>query len=88
MAPAVTVFHGLAFLRGVMIAAAPRSAIASWPFRVSQAPSVAPAPVCLQTVRGGCDTGDVLIGVNLGQQFEQHGRIAHVAAGDHDRPDL
>jgi hypothetical protein len=34
-APAVTVFHGLAFLRGGMTAWAPRSAIASWHFRVS-----------------------------------------------------
>ena len=34
-APAVTVFHGFAFLRGGMIAAAPRSAMASWHFRVS-----------------------------------------------------
>ncbi len=34
VAPAVTVFHGLAFLRGGMTAWAPRSAIASWHFRV------------------------------------------------------
>ena len=47
--PAVTVVHGLAFLRGGMTAAAPRSAaprsaaprsaMASWHLRVSQAPS-------------------------------------------------
>ena len=32
---AVTVFHGLAFLRGGMTASEPRSAIASWHLRVS-----------------------------------------------------
>ena len=34
------------------------------------------------------DTGDVLIGGDLGQQFGQHGGIPDVAAGDLDRPDL
>ena len=35
-----------------------------------------------------CDTGNVLIGGDLGQQFGQHGGIPDVAAGDLDRPDL
>jgi hypothetical protein len=39
IAPAVSGFHGLAFLRGGMIAAAPRAAMASWHLRVSKAPS-------------------------------------------------
>jgi hypothetical protein len=39
IAPAVSGFQGLAFLRGGMIAAAPRAAIASWHLRVSKAPS-------------------------------------------------
>lgn len=42
MAPGVSGFHGLAFLRGGMIAAAPRApraAMASWHLRVSKAPS-------------------------------------------------
>jgi hypothetical protein len=47
-----------------------------------------PATVCWQTVRGGRDTGDVLIGGDLGQQFGQHGRVADIAAGDLDRPNL
>ena len=34
------------------------------------------------------DTGNVLIGRDLGQQFGQHGRVAYVAAGDLDRPNL
>ena len=34
-APAVVGFQGLAFLRGGMMAAAPRSPMASWHFRVS-----------------------------------------------------
>ena len=38
MAPAVSGFQGLAFFRGGMIAAAPRSAMASWHLRVSKAP--------------------------------------------------
>jgi hypothetical protein len=38
-APAVSGFQGLAFLRGGMIAAAPRAAMASWHLRVSKAPS-------------------------------------------------
>ena len=37
--PAVSGFHGLAFLRGGMMAAAPRAAMASWHLRVSKAPS-------------------------------------------------
>ena len=41
IAPAVSGFHGLAFLRGGMMAAAPRAAMASWHLRVSKAPSVA-----------------------------------------------
>jgi hypothetical protein len=36
----------------------------------------------------GCDTGDVLIGGDLGQQFRQHAGIPDVATGDLDRPDL
>ena len=39
IAPAVSGFQGLAFLRGGMIAAAPRAAMASWHLRVSKAPS-------------------------------------------------
>jgi hypothetical protein len=39
IAPAVSGFQGLAFLRGGMIAAAPRAAMASWHLRVSNAPS-------------------------------------------------
>ena len=35
IAPVVSGFHGLAFLRGGMTAAAPRSAMASWHFLVS-----------------------------------------------------
>jgi len=38
-APAVSAFRGLAFLRGGMIAAAPRAAMASWHLRVSKVPS-------------------------------------------------
>ena len=82
-APAVAAFDGLAFLRGGMTAAAPRSALA----RVVSAIRC-PATVCLKTVRGGGDAGDVLIGRDLAQQFGQHGRITYVAAGDFDRPDL
>ncbi len=47
-----------------------------------------PATACLETTRGGGDTGDVLIGGDLGQQFGQHGGIPNVAAGDLDHPDL
>ena len=36
----------------------------------------------------GCDTGDVRISGDLGQQFGQHGGIPNVAAGDLDCPDL
>jgi hypothetical protein len=36
----------------------------------------------------GCDTGDVLIGGDLGQEFGQHGRVAYAAAGELRRPGL
>lgn len=36
----------------------------------------------------GCHTGDLLIGWDLGQEFGQHGRVADIAAGDLDRPNL
>ena len=43
--PAVSGFHGLAFLRGGMIAAAPRAAMASWHLRVSKAQSAVTLPI-------------------------------------------
>ena len=46
MAPAVSGFHGLAFFRGGMIAAAPRAAMASWHLRVSKAPSAVTLAIC------------------------------------------
>jgi len=39
IAPGLSGFQGFAFLRGGMIAAAPRAAMASWHLRVSNAPS-------------------------------------------------
>jgi hypothetical protein len=36
----------------------------------------------------GCDTGTVLTGGDLGQQFGQPGRVACVAEGDLDCPNL
>jgi hypothetical protein len=45
MAPAVVGFHGWAFLRGVMTAEAPRSAMALWHLRVSYAPSAVTLPI-------------------------------------------
>ena len=74
IAPAVSGFHGLAFLRGGMMAAAPRAALASWHLRVSKAPSAV--------------TLDLLIGRDLVQKFRQHGRVAHVAGGELRRPDF
>ena len=53
-APAVSGFQGLAFLRGGMIAAAPRAA---------------PLMVCKQTTRGGCDAGDLLFRRDLVEQL-------------------
>lgn len=34
------------------------------------------------------DTGYILIGADMGQQFGQHGCVADIAAGDLDRPNL
>ena len=45
MAPGLVGFHGLAFLRGGMIAAAQRAAIASRHLRVSYAPSAVTEPI-------------------------------------------
>jgi hypothetical protein len=57
---------------------------------IAAAPRSAPLVVAFAGVVGAAcgDTGDVLIGGNLGQQFGQHGRVADIAAGDLDRPDL
>jgi hypothetical protein len=46
--------------------------------------------VALARVEGrlGGGAGDLLIGRDLAEQHRQHGRVAHVAAGDLDRPDL
>ncbi len=74
IAPAVPGFQGLAFLRGGMIAAAPRAAMASWHLRVSNAPSA----VTLAVSRAG----------GLVEQFRQHGRIADVACDALGRPDI
>ena len=74
MAPAMSGFQGLAFLRGGVIAAAPRAAMASWHLRVSKAPSAV--------------AGDFLIERNLVKQFGQHGRVAHVAGGELGGPDF
>jgi hypothetical protein len=65
IAPGVSGFQGLAFLRGGMIAAAPRAAMASWHLRVSKAPSAG-------------DAGDLLIGWDLVKQFGQHRGIAQI----------
>jgi len=46
IAPAVSAFHGMAFLRAGMIAAAPRAAMASWHLRVSKAPSAVTLAIC------------------------------------------
>ena len=60
-----------------------------------------PATVCMQTVRGGTDFANGLVGEDLVEQFGQHGGIrcpemdcpqtmggADPAAGHLDRPDL
>ena len=74
MAPAMSGFQGLAFLRGGVIAAAPRAAMASWHLRVSKAPSAV--------------AGDFLIERNLVKQLGQHRGVAHVACGEPGSPNL
>ena len=75
IAPAVSGFHGLAFLRGGMIAAAPRAM---------------DGIVVLAGVEGtiGGDTGGLVIGRDLVEQFRQHGRVAHIAGGEISGPYL
>ena len=53
-------------------------------------PAIGDGIMALSGVVGavGCDTGDVLISGDLGQQFGQHGGIPNVAAGDLDGPNL
>jgi hypothetical protein len=75
MAPAVSGFHGLAFLRG-------------WDDRgrTASGDGVVALAGVESTVR--CDAGDVLAGRDLVEQFRQHGRIAHVAGGELGDPDF
>ena len=73
MAPAVTDFHGFAFLRGGMTPWAPRSAIASWHFSG-----------IVGTVGG--DAADLLIRRDLVEQIGQHRRMTDLAPGDLDGP--
>jgi hypothetical protein len=53
-------------------------------------PAFGDGVVALARVVGpvGGDACDLLIGRDLAEQLRQHGRIAYVAAGDLDRPDL
>ena len=74
-APGVSGFQGLPFLRGGMIAAAPRAAMASWHLRVSKAPSAVTLAI-------------FLIRRDLVEQLGQHGRVAHVAGGELGSPDF
>jgi len=71
----VSAFHGLAFFRGGIAAAAPRSAMAPWHLRVSQAPSAVTLPTCL-TER------------HLVRQVERHRCVANVVTGDPDGPNF
>ena len=81
IAPAVSDFQGLAFLRGGLMAAAPRAAVASVALAGVEGAVRCPATVCLQTVRGGDDACNLRIGRNLVQQFEQHGRVTEITGG-------
>ena len=47
-----------------------------------------PATVCLQTVRGGGDACDLLVGRDLVEQIGQHGRVANITGGELRRPDV
>lgn len=68
LAGAVSGFHGLAFLRGGMIAAAPRTPTASWSLQVSKAqPAVALAIFLFER--------------DLVEQLGQHGRVTDIAGG-------
>jgi hypothetical protein len=53
-------------------------------------PAFGDGVVALARVVGpvGGDACDLLIGTDLAEQLRQHGRLAHVAPGDLDRPDL
>lgn len=46
IAPGVSAFQNLAFLRSGMIAATPRAAMVSWHLRASKAPSAVTLPIC------------------------------------------
>ena len=83
LAPGVSCFHNLAFLRDGITAWAFRAAIASWHLRVSYVPST--AQQCMfACMRGGCDATEFLINGNLIGQVRQHGRVPDTAAGDLD----
>ena len=47
-----------------------------------------PATVCLQTVRGGGDAGELLIGWDLVEKLGQHWGISDIAGGELGRPDF
>jgi hypothetical protein len=68
IAPAAAGFHGLAFLRGVMMGVAPRAV---------------DAIVALADIDGavGGDASDLLIGRNLDKQLRQHGCVAQLTGG-------
>ena len=74
-APAVSGFHGLAFLRGGMMACGA---------------ALGDGVMALAGVVGAVsgDAADLLIGRDLVEQLGQHGRVAHVAGGELGRPDL
>jgi hypothetical protein len=86
-APAVTVFHGLAFLRGGMTAFAPRSAPLVY---VNMHCRAVDGVVALAGVIGTIcgDARDLLFGWDLAEKVRQNRCIADVAPGNLNRPNL